>query len=48
MHKEKVSRMSREGFFWSKTQKESIFWEFFLDVNFENASNANILDVFYR
>jgi hypothetical protein len=34
MHKEKVSRMSHEGFCLSKTQKESIFWEFFLDVNF--------------
>jgi hypothetical protein len=34
MHKEKVLRMLHEGFFLSRTQKESIFWEFFLDVNF--------------
>jgi len=34
-HKEKVSEMLHEGFFRSSTQKESIFWEFFLDVNFE-------------
>jgi hypothetical protein len=34
MHKEKVSRMSHEGIFLLRTQKESIFWEFFLDVNF--------------
>ncbi len=34
MYKEKVSGMSHEGFFLLGTQKESIFWEFFLDVNF--------------
>jgi len=34
MHKEKNSRMSHKGFFLSRTQKESVFWEFFLDVNF--------------
>jgi hypothetical protein len=34
MHKEKVSRMSHEGFFLSRTLKESIFWEIFLDVIF--------------
>jgi hypothetical protein len=34
MHKEKVARMSHEGFFLSGTQKESSFWVFFLDVNF--------------
>jgi hypothetical protein len=34
MHKKKVSRMSHEGFFLSRTKKESIFWEFILDVNF--------------
>jgi hypothetical protein len=34
MHKEKVSRMSHEGFFLSRTQKEFILWEYFLDVNF--------------
>jgi hypothetical protein len=34
MHKEKVSRMSHEGFFLLGTQKESILWEFFFDVNF--------------
>jgi hypothetical protein len=31
MHKQKVSRMSQEEFFLLGTQKESIFWEFFLD-----------------
>jgi hypothetical protein len=34
MHKQKVSRMSHEGFYLSITKKESIFWEIFLDVNF--------------
>jgi hypothetical protein len=34
MHKENVSGMSHERFFWSITQKESIFWEFSLDVDF--------------
>jgi hypothetical protein len=34
MQKEKISRMSHEWFFWSGTQKESIFWKFVLDVNF--------------
>jgi len=34
MHKEKVSRMSHERFFLSRTQKESIFWEIFMDVIF--------------
>jgi hypothetical protein len=32
--KEKVPRMSHKGFFLLGTQKESIFWEFFLDINF--------------
>jgi hypothetical protein len=35
-----------KDFFLLGTQKESIFWNFFLDVNFENTSNANLLDVF--
>jgi hypothetical protein len=35
MHKEKVLQMSHHGFFLSKTQEESIFREFFLDVNFK-------------
>jgi hypothetical protein len=34
MHKEKVLGMSHKGFLLSRTQKESIFWEFFLDVTF--------------
>jgi len=34
MHKEKNLGLQHEGFFLSRTQKESIFWEFFLDVNF--------------
>jgi hypothetical protein len=34
MNMEKVSRISHEGFFGLGTQKESIFWEFFLDANF--------------
>jgi hypothetical protein len=40
--------MSHKGFFWSRTQKEYIFWEFFLDVISENTLNANLLDIFYR
>jgi len=46
MPKEKVLGMSHKRFFLSRTQKESIFGEFFLDVNFDNTSNANLLDVF--
>jgi hypothetical protein len=34
MHKEIVLGMSHKRFFLSGTQKESIFWDFFLDVNF--------------
>jgi hypothetical protein len=34
MHKEKNLGMSHEGFFGSKTQKESSFWEIFPNVNF--------------
>jgi hypothetical protein len=34
MHKEKNLRLWHEGFFLLGTQKESIFWEFFLDVHF--------------
>jgi hypothetical protein len=34
MHKEKVLGMSHKVFFLLKTKKESIFLEFFLDVNF--------------
>jgi hypothetical protein len=34
MHKENILRMSHDGFFLLGTQKESIFWEFFLDFNF--------------
>jgi len=48
MHKEKVSVMSHEGFFLLKTQKESIFGIFFKMLFFENTSNANLLDAFYR
>jgi hypothetical protein len=31
----KVLRISHGGFFLLRTQKESIFWEFFLDVIFQ-------------
>jgi hypothetical protein len=48
MHKEKVLRMSHKGFFLLGTQKEFIFWEFFLDVILKNTSNANLLDVFHK
>jgi len=34
MYKENNLGMSHKGVFKSRTQKESIFWEFFLDVNF--------------
>jgi len=40
--------MSSKGFFWSGTQKQSIFWEFFLDVNLKNTSIVNLLDAFYK
>jgi hypothetical protein len=35
MHKQKNSRMSHMGFFLLGTQKESIFWDFLLDVIFQ-------------
>jgi hypothetical protein len=34
MHNEKIAIMSHKRIFLSRTQKESIFWEIFLDVNF--------------
>jgi hypothetical protein len=34
MNKEKKIGMSHEGYFLSRTRKEIIFWEFFLDVSF--------------
>jgi len=34
MHKEKKLGMSHKIVFLLRTQKESIFWDFFLDVNF--------------
>jgi hypothetical protein len=37
-----------KDFFLSIPQKEYSIWGFFLDVNFENTSNANLHDVFYR
>jgi hypothetical protein len=46
--KGKFSGMSHEGFFLSIPQKEYSIWGFFLDVNFENTSNAKLHDVFYR
>jgi hypothetical protein len=36
------------GFLLSKTQKESIFWEFFWFLFFKTTSNADLFDVFYR
>jgi hypothetical protein len=42
----KFKKCNMRGFFGSRTQNESIFWEFFLDVIFKNTSNANILDFF--
>jgi hypothetical protein len=37
-----------KDFFLSRTQKESIFWEFSWMLIFNNNSNSNLLDVFYR
>ncbi len=34
-------------FFDHEQKKEYIFWEFFLDVIFQDTSNANLLDVFF-
>jgi len=48
MQKEKVLEMSHEGFFKSRTEKESIFWKFSWMLFFKNISNANLLDVFYK
>jgi hypothetical protein len=47
MHKEKVLRMSHKGFFLIKNTK-TIFLGIFLGCYFENISNANLFDVFYR
>jgi len=47
MHKETILGMSHKRFLLSRTQKESTFWEFFWDVNFENTLNAKLFDVFY-
>jgi len=44
--RKKFQECRMKDFFLSITQKESIFCEFFLDVNFQNTSNANLLDVF--
>jgi hypothetical protein len=39
--RKKFQECNTRGFFISN-KKESIFWEFFLDVNFLNTSNANL------
>jgi hypothetical protein len=44
MHNEKVLGMSHEGFFLSRTQKESFFGNFSWMLIFD----ANLLDVFYK
>ncbi len=48
MHKEKVSRMSHKGFFWSRHKRNLFFGNFSWILIFENTSNANLFDVFYR
>jgi hypothetical protein len=48
MHKEKVLGMSHKGFFWLRTQKDLFFGNFSWMLIFENTSNVNLLDVFYR
>ncbi len=48
MHKEKVPEMEQKGFFLSRTQKEFLFWEFFLDVIFNNTLNVNLLEAFFN
>jgi len=48
MHKEKVPEMEQKGFFWSRTQKEFLFWEFFMDVIFKNTLNVNLLGAFFN
>jgi hypothetical protein len=45
MHKEKVSRMSHEGFFYHEPKRNLIFVDFSWMLIFENTSNANLLDV---
>jgi hypothetical protein len=49
MHKETISGMSHKGFFFlSITQKEKKFGNFSWMLIFENTSNANLFDIFYR
>jgi hypothetical protein len=48
MHKEKVSGMSYEIFFGQENKKNLFFGNFFWMLIFENTSNANLLDAFYR
>jgi hypothetical protein len=49
MHKEKKFRnVTQRIFFNHKHKKESIFWNFFLDVIFKNTSKVNVFDAFYR
>jgi hypothetical protein len=46
MHEGKVLRLSHEGFFLSRAQKESIFGNFSWMLSFEIISNANLFDFF--
>jgi hypothetical protein len=45
MHKQKNSRMSHMGFFLLGTQKESIFWEFFLVVILMTSLDHSLMHV---
>jgi hypothetical protein len=46
MHKEKVSGMSHEGFFYHEHKRNLIFGNFSWMLIFENTSNSKLLDVF--
>jgi hypothetical protein len=48
MHKENVSGMSHKGFFDQEHKRKLFFRNFSWMLIFDNTSNANLLDVFYK
>jgi hypothetical protein len=48
MYKQKVLRMSHEIFFDQEHKRNLFFGNFCWILSFENISNINLLDVFYR
>jgi len=46
--RKKIQKCHLKDFFDQKHKKESIFWDFFLDVILKNTLKVNLLDVFYK